>query len=129
MKRALILWIGLLPLLTFGQTYIKHTLQKDKLSIQLSEGTLNIVPLSAKAIRIQWIKDIPAEKQEFVFINKLEAPSFKVTETTAKLKLSTSVITVSFNKQNGVIDYSDSNGKVFLSEKVNGRKLTTNAIM
>jgi alpha-D-xyloside xylohydrolase len=129
MRKILILLIGLLPVLTFGQTYIKHTLQKDKLSIRLSEGTLNIIPLSAKAIRIQWEKDIPGEQREFVFINKMPALSFKVIETPAKLKLVTSAMTVSFDKQNGVIDYSDNNGKIFLSEKVKGRKLTASTVM
>lgn len=35
--------IVLVPALSFAQIYKKHTLQKDRLSIQLDEGTLNII--------------------------------------------------------------------------------------
>ena len=81
-------------------------MQKDRLSIQLAEGTLNITPLSDKAIRIQWEKGM-REEREFVLINKLPVPHFKFSEAGTKLKLSTNAITVSFDKQTGAIDYSD----------------------
>lgn len=52
MKNILIL-IAFIPALAFSQGYKKHTLQKDKLLITLTEGVLNITPLTDKAIRIQ----------------------------------------------------------------------------
>src|SRR4051812_44210705 len=116
MKLRLLFLIALIPSLSFAQVYKKHTLQKDRLSIQLNEGTLNIVPLSNKAIRVQWDKGMK-EEREFVLINKLPVPAFKFSETPAKLRLSTNLITLLFDKQTGVIDYSDNAGKVFLSEK------------
>src|SRR5215213_4193415 len=92
--------ITLLPTLAFAQVYKKHSVQKDRLSIQLNEGTLNLIPLSNKAIRVQWDKGM-REEREFVLINKLPVPAFKLSEAGAKLKLSTSAITVSFDKQTG----------------------------
>jgi alpha-D-xyloside xylohydrolase len=127
MKLRILLLISLVPALTFAQSYKKHSLQKDRLSIQLSEGVLNIIPLSAKAIRVQWEKGMK-EQREFVFINKLRVPAFKVSEAGSKLKLSTAAITVSFDKQTGAIDYSDNTGKIFLSEKAGSRKLTPDTI-
>jgi alpha-D-xyloside xylohydrolase len=118
-----------MPLLTFAQAYKKHMVEKDKLAIQLTEGILNIIPLTAKAIRIQWEKDIPSEKRELVLVNKAPVPSFKVLETASKLELSTSAITVLFDKNTGIIDYSDAAGKVFLSEKADSRKLTPGTVM
>jgi hypothetical protein len=58
MKKELFILIAAMPLLTFARDYKRHYVQKGKLSIQLSEGILNIIPLSAKVIRIQW-KTIP----------------------------------------------------------------------
>jgi len=128
MKAAFIL-LALIPTAIFGQSYKKYTLQKDHLSIQLSDGTLNLTPLTDKAIRVQWEKAIPGEKQEFVLINKQKTPAFKVAETPAKLILTTAAVTVSYDKQKGTIDYADRKGKVFLSEAANSRKLTPGTTM
>jgi alpha-D-xyloside xylohydrolase len=127
MKLRFFFFIGLLPTIAFGQTYKKHSLQKDRLSIQLSEGVMNIIPLSSKAIRVQWEKGMREERQ-FVLINKLPVPPFKVSEAGTKLKLSTNALIVSFDKQTGAIDYSDPSGKIFLSEKAGSRKLKPDTV-
>ena len=128
MKRLLTLLIGLFPLVSFAQVYKKHTLHKNQLSIQLSEGILNIIPLSEKAIRVQWEKDLPKEEREFVLINIPVVPVFKFSESAQQLKLSTAAVIVSFNKQTAVIEYADKAGKVFLSEKTGSRKLKPDTI-
>ena len=128
MRVKFLFLVCLIPGFAFTQVYKKHSLQKDHLSIQLPEGVLNITPLSDKAIRVQWEKGMK-EEREFVLINKLPVPVFKFSETPLKLKLSTNSITVLFDKQTGVIDYSDNRGKVFLGEKAESRKLTANSIM
>src|SRR5215203_1837717 len=127
MRGKFFLLVTLIPAITFAQTYKKHTAQKDRLSIQLSDGVINIIPLSDKAIRVQWEKGTREERQ-FVLINKLPVPAFKISEAGAKLKLSTNAITVSFDKQTGAIDYSDNTGKIFLSEKAGSRKLKPDTI-
>lgn len=70
-----------------------------------------------------------AEKEEFVLVNKRPIPVFKVTETPAKLNLSTRDVIVSFDKQTCALSYSNSAGKVFLNEKANSRRLTPATIM
>jgi alpha-D-xyloside xylohydrolase len=126
MKGKFLFLITLIPAISVAQVYKKHSVQKDGLSIQLEEGALYIVPLSDKAIRVQWEKGMK-EEREFVFINKLPTAAFKVSETPSKLRLSTNSITANFNKQTGVIDYSDNTGKIFLSEKA-GRKLKPDTV-
>ncbi|MCU7552274.1 glycoside hydrolase family 31 protein [Chitinophagaceae bacterium LB-8] len=128
MKLKLLLLIGLIPALVFGQVYQKHSLQKDRVSIQLSEGLLNIIPLSDQAVRVQWEKNKMKEEREFVLINKLPVPAFKFVETGSKLKLSTNSVTVLFDKQTGVIEYSDQTGKIFLCEKAGSRKLLPDSV-
>ena len=128
MKLQFLLLSGLLPFISSAQAYKKHSLQKDRLSIQLSEGVLDIIPLSGQAIRVQWEKDNRKEEREFVLINKLPVPAFKFSQTPSKLKLSTDAITVSFYKQSAAIEYSDRAGKVFLREKAGSRKLLSNTV-
>jgi len=128
MRKLFVILIGSLPLVAFAQVYKKHALQKDKLSIQLSEGILNIIPLTDKAIRVQWEKDLPKEEKEFVLINLPVVPVFKFSETAQQLKLSTAAVTVSFNKQTDVIDFADKAGKIFLSEKAGSRKLKADTV-
>jgi alpha-D-xyloside xylohydrolase len=129
MKLIILLFASLLPAIAFGQTYTKHSLMKDRVSIQLSEGILNIIPLSDKAIRVQWQKDEMKEEREFVLINKLPVPAFKFSETASKLKLSTNTVTVLFDKHTGAINYSDNSGKIFLREKAGSRKLLPGSVM
>lgn len=119
----------LAPFIAFGQIYKSHTLQKDQLAVQLSEGVLHIIPLSSKAIRIQWEKNGMREQREFVLVNKPAVPSFKMSETSSKLTLRTGGIAVSFDKQTGAIQYMDNSGKVFLSEKAGSRKLKPDSVL
>lgn len=124
MKIRLFIITFLLPVLAAGQSYLHHTLLKDRLTIQLSEGSMNIIPLSDKAIRVQWEKEFPKEENEFILVNQPAKPIFSFSETGQYLKLSTTAITVSFNKENAEIVYTDKSGKIFLAEKAGSRKLT-----
>ncbi|MCU7550212.1 glycoside hydrolase family 31 protein [Chitinophagaceae bacterium LB-8] len=128
MKSKILLLIALIPAIVRGQVYQKHSLQQDRLSIQLSEGLLHIVPLSENAIRVQWQKEEMKETHEFVLINKHPVPAFQYSETPSKLKLSTKQVTVLFDKNTGNIDFIDQTGKVFLSEKAGSRKLIRDSI-
>jgi alpha-D-xyloside xylohydrolase len=129
MKKRVTILIAFLPVLLFAQLYQKHLLKKDRLSIHLSEGRLDIIPLTDKAINVKWQKGDSKEEQEFVLINKLPVPSFKIAETAQKIKLSTHAVNVTFDKITCVIEYSDSTGKIFLSEKAGTRKLKSDSIL
>lgn len=117
-----------IPVTALPQFYRKHALTREKLIISLREGELNIIPLSDKAIRIQYQKGLPKEKQEFVLTNKPVAPNFKFYETSRDLILTTSAIKVTYSKRSGAIDYSDRYGKIFLREKAGSRALKANSI-
>jgi len=124
-----ILFLGLLSITISAQQYKKHALTKEKLSIDLSEGTLTIIPLTDKSVRIKYEIGNLSEAQEFVFINKPNVPSFTFKESETSLKLITKAITVAFDKKTGVLQYSDKSGKVFLSEKANSRLMKPSTIM
>lgn len=128
MKNYLALIIVLFPVLAFGQVYKKHNLLKDQLRIELSEGVLHIIPLTEKAIRVQWEKELAKEEKEFVLVNQSAIPAFTFAETAQQLKLSTKAVTVVFNKKTGAIEYTDKAGKTFLREKTGGRSLQSDTI-
>jgi alpha-D-xyloside xylohydrolase len=129
MKMRILFLVVFAPFIAFGQVYQSHTLQRDQLTVQLSEGVLHIIPLSSKAIRIQWEKNGTREQREFVLVNKTAIPSFKLAETSSKLTVRTSGMAVSFDKKTGAIQYIDNSGKVFLSEKAGTRKLKPDSVL
>jgi alpha-D-xyloside xylohydrolase len=114
---------------TSAPLYKSYQVLKDKVTIHLSEGELNISPLSDKAVRIQFEKDLPKEDKEFILVNTLPIPQFKVSETTSKLNIATRAVSVIFDKQTGAIDFSNAQGSIFLREKPGARQLTDNTVM
>lgn len=128
-KSVCILFLSFLFTTVKAQQYIKHAAGKDRLSINLTEGVLQIIPLNDKAIRVQYQIGNKKEEQEFVFINKQNAPRFALKETASSLELSTKNIVVTYDKKTNVLAYSDKSGKVFLSEKARTRLLKPNTIM
>lgn len=128
MQKRFALLILLMPHIAFAQVYQKYTVQKNKLSIQLSEGLLSIIPLTDKTIRVEWEKELPKEVREFVLINQAPTPAFTITETTGQIILRTIAINVLFNKQTCTIDYADKAGQLFLKEKDGSRKLSPNTV-
>jgi alpha-D-xyloside xylohydrolase len=128
-KIIYIIFLGFLSTSISAQQYKTHTLSKDKLSIELSEGVLRIIPITEKSIRIQYQIGNTKEEQEFVLINKPNVPSFILKESTASLQLITKAITVTFDKETGTLQYIDKSGKVFLSEKANTRLMKPSTVM
>lgn len=110
------------PFVLLAQSYKTHTMRNGTLSVQLSDGVLSIIPITDKAIRIQWQKELK-EEREFILIHKPSVPAVKFSETPQMLKLSTNAISVLFNKKDAVITFADKMGKVFLSEKAGSRFL------
>lgn len=128
MKKILILLIALTPVLVQAQAYKRYSLQKDRLSIEMPAGVLHIIPLTDKAVRVQWVKDTLYEKRELVLVNKVPVPAFRFTESSGQLKLATRAVTVLFNKQSGALQFCDSTGKAFLNEKAGSRQLIPGSV-
>jgi len=110
-----------------AQSYQSHVMQKGKLSIQLSEGVLSVIPVTDEAIRVQWHKDL-REEREFVLIHTPAVAAARFSETPKVLKLSTNAVSVIFDKKKGTLSFADKTGKVFLSEKGGSRLLKPNAV-
>jgi alpha-D-xyloside xylohydrolase len=128
LKFLLLLCIMLLPARSLCQVYQNYSVQPDRLSIKLSEGVLDLIPLSDKAIRVQWHKGELKETQELILVNKLPVPKFGVIATPLELKVSTSSINVRFSKKGGTLTFADRNGKIFLQEKAGSRRLSADSV-
>lgn len=101
-----------------------YSKSKDRITLQLAEGVMHVIPLSGKAIRIQWEKDSLQESKELVFVNRHEVPAMNVTATDSALVIATRYLSAVVNKRTGDIHFNDANGYTFLREKPGGRKLT-----
>lgn len=123
----LVLLLAILPAVLTAQEYKSHRILQDRLSIQLSEGVLNIIPLTEKSVRIQWEKELKEERQ-FVLVNQMPVPAFKVSASGEAIQLNTKMISLTFNKQTGAIEYRDNKGNLFLQEKAGSRKLIADTI-
>jgi alpha-D-xyloside xylohydrolase len=121
----LAIWITI-PVL--GQSYQSHTLKSDRLSVQLSDGVLDITPLTEKTVRVQWHKGALNEKQELVLVNKAPVPNFKVSVTPATIQVTTRSLIVTLKKATCALSFADANGKTFLQEKPGSRKLIPGSI-
>lgn len=106
-----------------------YSLQEDRLTIQLEEGVLNIIPLTDEAIRVRLEGDPALEEEELILINQSSIPDFKFSEHNGRLSLSTKAMTVSLDQENGIIEFLDSEGNVFLSEKPGSRKMAKDSVM
>jgi alpha-D-xyloside xylohydrolase len=121
--------LAVIPLLGIGQQYRSYIVKKDRLAILLQEGELDIQPLTAKAIRVLWTKDLPRRDSELILNHYPRAPAFTCTETTAALRVSTHFLIVTFDKRSGAIEYRDKAGHVFLRETAGSRQLKPDTVM
>jgi alpha-D-xyloside xylohydrolase len=127
-KLKFITLIFLFLLLSFKSADTSYTLYKDHLSIPLNEGTLNIIPITSNAIRIQINTENIKEELELILVNKVAVPDFKVTENKDEIQLKTASMTVVFNKKNKALKFKDSKGNVFLSEKADSRRMSLSSV-
>ncbi|MFA6580241.1 MAG: TIM-barrel domain-containing protein [Paludibacter sp.] len=128
MKLNSLLIICLFPLFCQGQVVKSFKQLPDKVNVILSNGTLSISPLTDNAVRIKFYKVKDGNLPELVLISDVATPEFQVFDSPAKLEIKIKKMIVSLDKQTGKLSYADHNGKVFLCEKGNSRKITTDSI-
>ncbi|RZJ76380.1 MAG: DUF5110 domain-containing protein [Flavobacterium sp.] len=128
MKGLFMFLLLISSLQAFTQRYQDHVLEKDRVIINLDEGKLAIIPLAAKAVRIQFSKTLLPEKQDFVFLkNNIKVP-FKISETRKNLTMTTGGMKVVFDKVSGHLQYIDPSNQVFLKEIAGSKRLTENTV-
>jgi alpha-D-xyloside xylohydrolase len=125
-KYLLLIW--LLPVFCQAQVYKSHIQTKEKVTISLSDGTLDIVPLADNAMRIKFYKDAKTSLPELIFTSSISAPVFQVSDVSSKIEVKGKNITLILDKQTGKLSYADKSGRIFLSEKEGSRKLMPSSV-
>jgi alpha-D-xyloside xylohydrolase len=128
MKLKFLLIISLFSLLCQGQVVKSFKQVATGINVILSDGTLSISPLTNNVVRIKFYKESEENLPELVFTSGAATPEFQIFDLPSKLEIKTKKITVSLDKQTGKLSYADNSGKVFLSEKTDARKLTSDSI-
>ncbi|HEU6447444.1 MAG TPA: glycoside hydrolase family 31 protein [Verrucomicrobiae bacterium] len=96
----------------------------DGLTLHSDSGTLRLQVCSDKIIRVLFAAtNSPAPNLDCVVIAKWPKTKFTVAEQENDIRLKTKSLVVQIKKTTAALTFFDSNGKVLLAEKVDGRKL------
>ncbi len=118
-----LLLVGFLPMLSQAQLVKEVKRTTDRVSVVLSDGTLELVPLADNAIRVRFYKETDGKVPELVLTEKRTIPAFKLANTATSVTVSVNQMQVTLNKQTGALTYADKAGKVFLKEQAGSRKM------
>ena len=120
---ACLLVVGLFSLLSQAQAVNEVKRTTDRVSVSLSDGTLELVPLADNAIRVRFYKETDGKVPELVLTEKRTTPAFKLANSATGVTVSVNQMQVTLNKQTGALTYADKAGKTFLKEQAGSRKL------
>jgi len=129
MKFKYLLLVFLFPLICKGQDVKSYKQLGNGVIINLTEGILNISPMSENAVRIKFYKKVEAKVPELIFTSIEKTPKLRITNLPSKLELKAGKIIVVVDKQTGKLSFENNSGKIFLSEKAGTRKLVNNSDM
>lgn len=129
MKSRHILLICLFPLFVFGQGVKNYKQLNDGVSINFEDATLNISQMGDNAIRIKFSKEAEIDIPELIFPLTEKTERLSITESPQKLELIGKKIIVYVDKQTGNLSFSNNEREIFLSEKLNSRKLIPDSVM
>ena len=122
-KSFLFLFFCALYEICAAQPAISFRRSSEGINVTLTDGTLNICPLTDNALRIRFFKDTFTRDSELILIKTPDKPAYKVSKTRTSIIVKGKKITVSLDKLSGILSFADNSGKVFLKEKENSRKL------
>ncbi|UZH54496.1 DUF5110 domain-containing protein [Salinimicrobium tongyeongense] len=106
-----------------------YELKKDRLSINLEDGVLEIIPFSPNAVRVQMEMGGIKEKEELILVNQQPFSDFQFSHEEDQLQISTDSMLVTYNRKERTLNFSDVNGEIFLSEKPGSRIMKPNSVM
>ncbi len=122
-RLSCLLFVGLFSFLSQVQAVNEVKRTTDRVSVSLSDGTLELVPLADNAIRVRFYKDTEGKVPELVMTEKRTTPTFQLANSATSVTVSVNQMQVTLNKQTGALMYADKAGKVFLKELAGSRKL------
>lgn len=97
--------------------------------VKINNGTLTLLPVADNAVRVQYYETFGIALPELVLTGEAVLPKFSVVETNNGIKLLLSELTVDVNTNSGNLTFTDSNGKLLLSEKAGSRSVKPSSVM
>jgi len=128
-KIKYLIFACLFPLLSQGQVVKNYKQLTNGVSVNLTEGTINISSIADNAVRVKFYKEVEDTVPELIFTTTEKAAKFKVTNLPSKLELKRGKIIVVVDKQTGNLSFANNEGKIFLNEKAGTRKLIPDSVM
>ncbi|MBN1892965.1 DUF5110 domain-containing protein [bacterium] len=119
----------LLPIICQGQVLRGLNRQADQLDVCLRDGTLRIRPLTENSARIQYCRNDDFQEPELIFTSKRPAPPFRVSDSPSRVEMKTKNMIVVLDKETGTLSFADQSGKIFLSERMDSRRLIPDSVM
>lgn len=128
MKYYYIILITLIPILGQAHVIRKVTKTATGVEITLPGGVLSLHPMSDNAIRVRFTENVTPTEPSLVFSTESKTPDFKLSETNNGIEVSTRLMKVLVNREDGAITFNDSKGKTLLHEKSGSRLIKPSSI-
>lgn len=128
MKYIFVLLITLIPILGQAQAIRKVDKTAAGVAITLPDGVLSLNPMSDNAIRVRFTENVTPAEPSLVFSTESKTPDFKLSESSNGVEISTRLLKVLVNREDGAITFNDSEGKTLLQEKSGSRIIKPSSI-
>lgn len=128
MKHIFVLLITLIPILSQAQAIRKVNKTATGVEITFPDGVLSLHPMSDNAIRVRFTENVTLVEPSLIFSTKSKTPDFKLSETSNGIEVSTLLLKVMVNREDGAITFNDSEGKTLLQEKPGSRFIKPSSI-
>ncbi len=128
MKICTLITVGLIITLFGCHADLDYEQIPNGVKTEISDGILYIFPLTEKAIRIKFCKEMEDDLRELIFTALPPVPYFEVSDTRSVLTLKTKEMQVLVNKKSGKLSFADASGAIFLEEIEGSRRIIPDTI-
>lgn len=112
----------------FAQAVQSVRTYKDRVTILLKGGVLQIYPLTQNAVRVRYAEQEKAAGPELVFTEAVAVPRFKCVERKDAVEIGLAKMTVTVDKRSGRLTYKDTRGREMVREGAGTRMLRKSAV-
>ena len=96
--------------------------------IPLGKGTLQVLPLSERAVRVRYTEGDIAPLEELIYTQKVKRPTWKVSRSKDETVVSTRQMRVVFNQTSQQLTFLDAKGNILLQEAPSGRTVKSTTV-
>ena len=100
----------------------------DGLSLRADCGVLSVTPLAEGALRVRCAPTADGEASSIVLIHPAANVPFRIRHAAGSVSLATSKLTATYEKNSGVLRFSDATGHVLLEEVPSGRHVRASTV-